>query len=105
MDWARGRARPFPIGTGVLKEDGRTVITRLNSSVLQEMARLTRGAYFEASMGSGLLSMEITRIVGERDSNGFRLMNIPRYRLLLLLAFLSYIAQILIRSIKIRGLF
>ena len=96
---------PIPQGEGFVTKDGETVITRINSTVLQNIAQLTKGSYYDESMGSGLLIQDIIRVVEQRDSDGFRLTSVPRYSVLLLLALLAYIAHILIRSVKIKGLF
>lgn len=95
----------IPQGGDVLKKGGQAVITRLNSTALKEISRLTKGMYFESPAGSTALSNEIISLVQERDSSGFRLVSIAQYRIFLFFALISYAAYFLIRSIKIKGLF
>lgn len=84
---------------------GNPVVTRLDSTSLEEIARLSRGSYFEAAGGLGSLDTRIKELTGQRGTDGFRLVSITRYRFFLTLALLFYIGHILIRRIKLRGLF
>ena len=96
---------PIPQGEGWVMKNGKTVISRLNSTGLRELARLTRGSYFEAKAGSDSLSKAINKLAGQRESDGFRIMNIFRYRFFLIFVLISYVAHILIRAVEIKGLF
>jgi Ca-activated chloride channel family protein len=97
----------IPTGDGRVVRDsqGNPVVTRLDASALQEVSRLSRGRYFEAAMGLGSLDTAIRELVDQRSRDGFRLVSIYRYRLFLGLALLTYVGNIVIRRIKIRGLF
>lgn len=102
---SKGTSIPLSDGSVVRDGQGNPVITRLDSTGLKEIARLSRGEYFEAAMGVGSLDQAIHDLAGQRSRDGFRLVSITRYRLFLGLALLAFTAHILIRRIKLRGLF
>lgn len=95
------------LSTGDVLRDrqGNPVVTRLDDQTLKEVSRLSRGEYFDASMGLGPLDATIRRMMDQRSRDGFRLVDISRYRLFLFLALLSYMAHVIIRRIRFRGIF
>ncbi len=95
----------IPQGDSVLKKDNKTVIAKRNSTVLKDIARLTNGTYLESPVVSHTMYEEIMGLIQQRDSNGFRLGNVIRYRLFLFLTLVFYVIHLLVHSIKVRGLF
>jgi len=95
----------IPQGNEVVRKNGQVVITRLDSTVLRNIANLTKGVYFETVAGSAVLANEIVGLVQERNDSGFRPVSIAQYHVFLFFALMFYVAYIIIRLIKIKGLF
>ncbi len=102
-----GTTIPLDSGELVKDKDGTAVITRVNKQLLANIAKESRGRLFSLDdpdlplMLASTLKLESSRSIKE----GFRLEEIPRYRLFLLFAFVFLILNILIRVIRWKKMF
>lgn len=89
-------------GSVLLDEDGSKVITRTNTGLLQEIARNSSGEFFLLS-DSDIFSRLIRSLDDhnkEKIKEGFRVVNVERYRFFLLFALLFLVLRMVIRSFR-----
>jgi len=99
----------IPIGETEVVRDPRTgqvVLTFLESELLERVAELSAGTFIPvAEAGSFTRTVRwISNFETTRESEGFRLVLIPRYPLFLSIALVALLLSILLRGIRIRGI-
>ncbi|MFW5689623.1 MAG: vWA domain-containing protein [Spirochaetota bacterium] len=102
-----GATVPGRDGTALLDEDGRPVMTRANAAMLAQIAARSDGALLrldETDIVADLASRlnEFSRV---RETEGFRLVPVRRYRVFLAAALVALFVSIGVRTARWRGMF
>ncbi|MFP4384379.1 MAG: VWA domain-containing protein [Spirochaetia bacterium] len=89
-------------GSVLLNEDGSKVISRMNTGLLQEIAGNSSGEFFLLSDPDifSRLIRSLEEHNKEKIKEGFRVVNIERYRFFLLFALLFLVLRMVIRSFR-----
>jgi Ca-activated chloride channel family protein len=100
-----GSTIELPSGQNVTDEQGQVVVSRADPTLLQELAERSGGRFFDGSDPSLLsdLVSYISTYVERQERQGFRLVDVPRYRTFLMLGLLFLAISITIRVIPWRG--
>jgi Ca-activated chloride channel homolog len=104
---AEGAPVPAWDGTPVLDDGGRPVISRADRSVLDRVATRTGGTLFDLDTPdlAGELARSLSRFAAVRQSEGFRLVPVRRFRLFLGAAIIALLFSSAVRVIRWRGMF
>lgn len=99
----------IPLGDGSVIQDsaGKPVVTRANVGLLDDVARISGGTSFQLSDPAvfSLLLTAVQHYAGTRASGGFRLVDVPRYRIFLGLALMFLVFSLAVRVVKWKNTF
>jgi Ca-activated chloride channel family protein len=104
---ADGATIPLANGGVVHDRNGKVVVTRADPRLMRNIARASGGRSFSLSdpaVFSALLS-SIQKLAGLRSSEGFRLVDIPRYAIFLGLALFFLFLSLGVRVVKWKDVF
>lgn len=95
----------LPSGETVTDQEGQVVVSRADPTLLREISSRSDGRYFNASDPSVLADMVgyISTYAERQERQGFRLVDVPRYRTFLMLGLLFLTISVTIRVMPWRG--
>ena len=104
---ADGAPVPAWDGTPMVDENGRPVVSRADRTLLERVATRTGGTLFELDAPdlAGELARTLSRFAAVRQSEGFRLVPVRRFRLFLGGAFVALLLSLAVRVLRWRGMF
>lgn len=94
-----GNVIKLPDGELVVDENGHTVFTYLNSTLLENISDASQGRYYyiDDSMSLSNIHRDISSYLSSLDYEGFRLISVPQYGIFLVLALLCFGGYLFVR--------